>query len=290
VDLRGTGVWSPAFRFGDPAEAVDAAAELDGLGYTAVWVPDIGGDLFGPLAALLGATRRLVVATGILNIWMHEAPEVAAMHAELTAAHGPRLLLGLGVSHAPLIDADSPGRYRRPVEVMISYLDQLDAAPTPVARDHRVLAALGPRMLGLSRERAGGAHPYLVTPEHTARAREALGPGPLLAPEQAVVLEGDAATARQVARAHLAIYLTLPNYLNNLRRLGFADDDFAAGGSDRLADAIVAWGDEEAVRRRVQEHRDAGADHVCVQVLSTASQPFPRDDWRRLASVLVGRE
>jgi probable F420-dependent oxidoreductase len=292
MDLAGTGVWSASLRYGDRGQAADAAAELETLGYTAAWVPDVGGDLFDAVSALLAATSRLVVATGILNIWMHEASETAAAHAALTAAHPGRLLLGLGVSHAPLIDAAAPGRYRKPLEVMRTYLDQLDSAHSegaqpPVPRDDRVLAALGPAMLALARDRTGGVHPYLVTPEHSRRAREVLGPERLLAPEQAVVLERDPEVARGVARAHLAVYLTLPNYANNWRRLGFTEEDVVDGASDRLVDALVAWGDEAAIQRRVQEHRDAGADHVCVQVLTARPEPFPMEEWRTLAAVLV---
>ena len=169
-----------------------------------------------------------------------------------------------------------------------AYLDALDAATPPVPVEERALAALGPRMLELSRDRTRGAHPYLANPEHTRIARDVLGDGPLLMPEQPVVLETDPATARELARGHFTIYLTLPNYLNNLRRLGFTDDDFADGGSDRLIDGIVAWGDEAAIARRVQEHFDAGADHVCIQVITPRGfQALPREQWRALAPALV---
>jgi len=284
--LRGTGVWSSQLRYGDKGEAAASAAELESLGYTALWVPDIGGDVFAAVANLLAATRRVTVATGILNLWMHEAGTTAERHAELSAEHGPRFLVGIGVSHAPLIDHDSPGRYARPLAQMREYLDALDAADPPLAAGDRVLAALGPKMLELARTRTAGVHPYLVTPEHTALAREAVGPDAVVAPEQAIVLDRDPITARAAARLHLATYLGLPNYANNWRRLGFDDDDIVGGGSDRLVDALVAWGGEDELAARVQAHRDAGADHVCVQVLTDEPRAFPREQWRALGPVL----
>jgi probable F420-dependent oxidoreductase len=170
---------------------------------------------------------------------------------------------------------------------MREYFDQLDAASPRVPQGERALAALGPKMLELARERTAGAHPYLVSPEHTAAAREVLGDGPLLAPEQKVVLETDPDTARAVARQHLAVYLRLPNYTNNLLRTGFSEDDLAGGGSDRLVDGIVVWGDLDAVAGRVRAHHDAGADHVCLQVLLADAPVFPRPEWRRLAGALL---
>jgi probable F420-dependent oxidoreductase len=289
MELSGTGVWSGALRYGDRVEACDAAAELEALGYSALWVPGgAGGDIFGDTQALLEATERVVVATGILNIWMHEAQDVATGHAALTAAHPGRFLLGLGISHSALVDHEEPGRYQKPIAVTTAYLDGLDAATPPVPVAERALAALGPRMLELARDRTRGAHPYLANPEHTRYAREILGEGPLLMPEQPVVLETDPAKARELARGHFTIYLTLPNYLNNLKRIGFTDEDFADGGSDRLVDGVVAWGDEAAIARRVQDHFDAGADHVCVQVITPRGyQQLPREHWRALAPVLT---
>lgn len=286
--LTGTGIWSGMLRYGEAAPAAAAATELEELGYSALWIPDVGGDLWSPLANLLGATRTATVATGILNIWMHTPEEAAAEHARLTAEHGPRYLCGVGISHRPFIDmVNSPGTYQQPVETMASYLDGLDAAPVPLAVGDRVIAALGPRMLELARARSAGTHPYLVTPELTARARAGIGDG-LVASEQGVVLETDPARAREIARMHLATYLGLPNYANNWKRQGFTDDDIANGGSDRLVDALVAWGDEAAIAARVQEHRDAGADHVCVQVLTSDPRALPVDEWRRLAPALLG--
>jgi probable F420-dependent oxidoreductase len=213
--LTGTGIWSSALRYGDPDASAAAAVELEGLGFTALWLPDVGGNLFEVLENLLAATSAIVVATGILNLWLHTPEETAAQHARLTVEYGRRFLVGIGVSHAPFIDRAEAGRYSKPLARMGEFLDGLDAAPTPLASDDRVLAALGPKMLAMARERAAGVHPYLVTPEHTAVAREALGPGKLVAPEQAIVLEADPATARSIARTHLENYLGLPNYMNN---------------------------------------------------------------------------
>jgi probable F420-dependent oxidoreductase len=285
VDLTGTGIWAFQLRYGDAAQSRDAVAELEELGYSAVWIPDVGGPLFEAVENLLTGSTAMVVATGVLNLWMHDAAEAGRQHARLTSAYGDRFLVGIGVSHSALIDRDEPGRYARPVARTRDYLDALDAATPTVPVDARVLAALGPRMLGLAAERSRGAHTYLVTPDHTATAREALGPGKLIAAEQGVVLESDPAVARGLARGALAGYLGLPNYANNWRRLGFTDDDIADGGSDRLVDALFAWGDEEAIARRVREHRDAGADHVCLQVV-TADASTPLEQWRRLAPAL----
>ncbi|HWE57303.1 MAG TPA: LLM class F420-dependent oxidoreductase [Acidimicrobiales bacterium] len=283
--LGGTGVWAHQLRYGDNGQIAEAAAELDELGYSALWVPDVGGDLFSALEVLMAATKKAVVATGILNLWMHTPEESAEAHARLTATHGDRFLMGIGVSHQMLIDAGEAGRYQKPLTAMKTYLDGLDAADTPVDPTARVLAALGPKMLDLARTRTAGAHPYNVTVEHTAMARRALGPDALVLPEMAVALTTDADRGRQLGRTHLEHYLFLPNYTNNLRRLGFGDDDFADGGSDRLIDALVAWGDEETIAARVQEHRDAGADHVCIQALT--EEGFPTETWRALAPVLT---
>jgi probable F420-dependent oxidoreductase len=241
--------------------------------------------VFDAVSLLLAATKRTVIATGILNLWMHEPSEVARSYAALTAEHGNRFLLGIGVSHAPLIDAGAPGRYRKPLAATASFLDGLDAAEQPVPVDARVLAALGPKMLTLAANRSRGAHPYLVTPEHTAVARAALGQGPLLLPEQTVILTDSADEARSIGTDWLRAYLALPNYANNLLRSGFSEDDLTQV-SDQLFDAIIAWGDEDAILRRVAEHHSAGADHVCVQVLMADPTAFPREQWRRIAAAL----
>jgi probable F420-dependent oxidoreductase len=283
MELTGVGVWSSHLRYGDASESADAAAELDELGFSALWIPDVGGPVFDAVGHLLAATKRTVIATGILNLWMHSAGDVAEAYADLTAAHGDRFLLGIGVSHAPLVDAGQPGRYRKPLAATASFLDGLDAAQRPVPPERRVLAALGPKMLALSASRTRGAHPYLFTPEHTASARSTLGKGPLLLPEQTVIMCDDADEARRIGTDWLRAYLALPNYANNLLRIGFSEDDLAHV-SDRLFDAIIAWGDEDAVTRRVAEHRSAGADHVCVQVLDADPRAFPREQWRRIAA------
>jgi len=275
-------------RYGDPGAVAAIAPELEALGYSALWIPDVGGDLFGPLATLLGATTSATIATGILNVWMHTPEVAAAEHARLTAAHGPRYLCGIGISHRPFIDhVNAPGTYQKPIDTMSNYLDGLDAAPTPLAVEDRVIAALGPKMLELARARTAGTHPYLVTPELTAQARAGIGPDLLVASEQGVVLETDPTKARGIARLHLKTYLALPNYSNNWKRQGFTDDDIADGGSDRLVDALVVWGDEAAIAARVQAHRDAGADHVCIQVLTSDPRALPVDEWRALAPALV---
>ena len=265
VDIGSLGIWSRELRFhADRGEAREAAAELEDLGFQALFIPDVGGDVLGAVGELLDATRAIPLATGILNIWMHDASDVADGVAALEQAHPGRFLLGLGASHAAVVDADGPPRYERPYSAMVGYLDELDARPQPPPPERRMLAALGPRMLELARERSSGAHPYLVPPEHTRLARELLGEGRLLAPELSVLLDADGERALERARAFVSDYMRLPNYTNNLRRLGFGEEDIAGGGSDRLVRALVAFGDEEAIAERVAAHHDAGADHVCA--------------------------
>jgi probable F420-dependent oxidoreductase len=290
--LSGVGVWNAGLSFRDPAEVAETAAELEALGYTSLWVPGAGDGALDRVGLLLGVTERMVVATGVLSIWVSPPAPVAAAHARLRAQHDGRFLLGLGVSHAALVAA-LPGNptYEKPLTKMAQYLDGLDGAPEPVASGDRVLAALGPRMLALAAARAGGAHPYNVTPEHTAIARAALGPDKLLVTELAVAPFTDAHEARRVARRFFAHYFESPNYANNLRRLGFGEDDLTGGGSDRVIDALVAWGDDDAIAARVREHLDAGADSVCIQVLGDGEHggmvDLRRDDWRRLAPALT---
>ncbi len=286
MDLSGVGIWSSQLRYGNPDEAGEAAAELEDLGFTALWIPDVGGPVLDSVAHLLASTKHTVIATGILNLWMQEPAEVAERYASLTKTHGERFLLGIGCSHAPLIDSKDPGRYRKPLAATRAFLDAIDATAQPVPAENRVLAALGPKMLELSATRARGAHPYLVTPDHTRTAREVLGDGPLLLPEQAVLLADNRDDARAVGTDWLRNYLALPNYANNLLRSGFTQDDLDSV-SDRLFDAIIAWGDEDAIVNRVDEHRRAGADHVCVQALTADPRDFPREQWRRLAAALL---
>ncbi|MER6343233.1 LLM class F420-dependent oxidoreductase [Streptomyces sp. NPDC001595] len=275
------GIWSVGLRAEDPAgagERAEAAAELEELGYGALW---LGGNSAARHAApLLEATATLTVGTSIQSIWQYEAAESAAAFAELESAHPGRFVLGLGVSHAKLA-----AQYRRPYSALVAYLDALDAAGVPAHR--RALAALGPKTVELSRDRAAGAIPYLVTPEYTAWARDTLGEGPLLAPELKVVLESDPDRARALAREVIAFYLTLPNYTGNFLRHGFTEDDLADGGSDRLIDAVFAWGGEKEIRARVDAFVEAGADHVALQVITGADrEALPREEWRRLAALL----
>jgi probable F420-dependent oxidoreductase len=277
LGLGRVGVWSRGLRYHpDRAAAADAVAELEALGYGAAWLPDTGGDVLGDVAGVLEATSSIAVATGILNIWMHLPEYVARGCAELHRDHPGRFVLGLGASHGPVVGE----RYRRPLSTMRAYLDELDTADPPVAPDRRVLAALGPRMLELARDRAAGAHPYLVTPEHTRWAREILGPDRALAVEQSVALDG----GLDDARAFVADYLRLPNYVASLERLGYDEQDLQ--GSDRLARDLVAFGDEEAIAARVGEHLEAGADHVCIQVIGMGDG-FALEQWRRLADALI---
>ena len=289
--LQGTtGIWNMGLRFGEQEDALEAVMAVEDLDFAAVWLPDMGGDgLFERLTALLDATSTITVATGILNIWMHDPAEVAEQHAKLTESSGGRLLLGLGASHAPVVDQVEAGTYQKPLTKMRAFLDELDSADPPVPAGSRVLAALGPKMLQLAAQRSSGAHPYLVPLEHVAVAREALGPDGFLAPEVGVVLETDPSAAREKARAGMSMYFGLPNYLNNLRRFGFTEDDLTAPGSDRLVDALVVWGDEQTIAARLAGYREAGADHLALQVLTgadTATPTFPIEQWRRLAPVL----
>jgi probable F420-dependent oxidoreductase len=288
MDLGRLGIWSGQFRGrGDDPEAAEAAAELEELGFRTLWIPGgAASDILVDVARVLDASSHLILATGILNVWAYEPDQVATEHAQITAAHPGRFLLGLGVSHAPLVES-MDRTYERPIAVMEAFLDGLDAAPTPVPVAERALAALGPRMLELSRDRSAGAHPYLANPEHTARCRQVLGAGPLLAPEQMVVVDDDQDRVRAVGRQHVGRYLRLPNYTNNLRRLGFGDADLADGGSDRLIDAIVVGG-LDGIADRVAEHLAAGADHVCLQVLAEDPSAMPRAAWRELAGLLPG--
>lgn len=279
-----------------PADGLRRAVrEIEALGYGTLWVGEnIGREPIAQAGLALAATERLVVATGIANIWARDPLATVAAQFTLAEAYPDRFVLGLGASHAPLVEGNRGLRYARPLAKMREHLDAMDRvadryrAPRP-ATAPRVLAALGPRMLGLAAERADGAHTYFVPPDHTARARALLGAGKLLAVEQAVVIETDPAAARAVARTHTRRYLPLVNYTNNLRRLGFGDADLAGEGSDRLVDAIVAWGDLDAVVRRVEDHWDAGADHVCVQVLTPDWPALPTAGWARVAEALGQR-
>jgi probable F420-dependent oxidoreductase len=292
IPLGRIGIWTRQFEDHPAAKAQEAAAELESLGYGAIWFGEaIGREALTHAGLLLAGTRRIAIATGIANIYARDPVTMAAGHNTLSEAYAGRFVLGLGVSHVPLVEQLRGHRYEKPVATMRAYLDSMDHAQyrsvPPPQKPVRMLAALGPKMLELAAVRTDGAHPYNTSPEHTAQARAILGPTPSLCPEQAVVLETNAAKARQIARAFLGIYLGLPNYTNNFLRLGFADADFQDGGSDRLIDAIVAWGDLDAIRKRVEAHHAAGADHVCIQVLTADPRALPLPEWWELASALL---
>lgn len=272
--------------------ARDYVRELESLGIRALWIPESLGskEIFAHAGVLLGATDRLVIASGIANIWARDATAMANGHRTLSEAYPGRFLLGIGVSHAPVVKMRGAS-YDKPVESMARYLEAMDKAPftgaAPPEPPGRVLAALGPRMLRLAGERSLGAHPYFVPVEHTALARKELGAGPLLAVEQAAVLSNDATAARTTARKHMKRYLALENYANNLKRIGWSDADLAGDGSDALVDAIVVWGDAGAIRARVEKHLANGADHVCIQALRADLGAHPLAEWRALAPVIL---
>lgn len=290
--LGRVGVWTFAFDSRPAAQVAIDARGIETLGFTALWVPEGGGsrDVVGHLEWLLGATDRLTVASGIANITARQ-PEVLQAGATLLAdAYGDRVVLGIGVGHEYTTERRGYG-WGRPLERTRAYLDAMDAAadtwPAPAVPVRRLLAALGDAMLRLSADRALGAHTYFVSPEHTARARAVLGPEPVLAVEQTVVLRDAPAEARSIARSWAVHYLELPNYANNWRRLGFGDDDVAGAGSDRLIDAGIAWGSLDDVVARVRAHLDAGADHVCVQVVSEDDTDVCLPELRELAPALL---
>jgi probable F420-dependent oxidoreductase len=293
MDLGRVGLWQYQLDQVPSARAQEIAAEVEELGYGAIWLPEmIGRQAWVSSTLLLSGTQRIVVATGIASIWARDALDANSALSTITEAFPERFLMGLGVSHQVMVEGIRGHDYTRPYSAMEAFLDGMDAAmftaSPPTTPTHRALAALGPKMLRLAADRTDGAHPYFVPVEHTAFARETMGEGPLLLVEQAAVLETDPSKAREIARGHMSIYLGLPNYTNNLKRFGFTDDDIADGGSDRLVDAIVVWGDEAAVAERVAAHHDAGADHVCVQVLPEVPTSVPMEQWRRLAPALLG--
>jgi probable F420-dependent oxidoreductase len=293
IQIGPIGIWTHQFEDHPAAKVRETVSELEDLGYGALWFGEaFGREALSNAGLLLSATERIVIATGIANIYARDATAMAAGQKTLAEAYPNRFLLGLGVSHVPLVEKLRGHSYQNPVATMRTYLDAMDQAPyqsvPPPTKPLRVLAALGPKMLQLAGERADGAHPYNVNPEHTAQAREILGPDRYLCPEQAVVLETDPARAREIARTFLALYFTLPNYTNNFLRLGFDESDFTNGGSNRLIDAIIAWGDLDAIRNRIRAHQSAGADHVCIQVLTATPKALPLREWRELAPALLG--
>jgi probable F420-dependent oxidoreductase len=290
-ELGRVGIWTGVLDGVPSAEAQEIARRLEELGFPTLWIPEtIGRDPFVTATLLLSATSTLRIATGIANIYARDAVTMANTQRSLEEAFPGRFLLGLGVSHQHLVDRVRHHDYSKPYSQMVKYLDDMDAAlfmaVGPQERPATVLAALGPKMLRLSAERADGAHPYFVPVEHTAYAREILGPEPILAPEQMVVLDTDRARGLDIARKGMAVYLRAPNYVNNLKRHGFTDDDVADGGSERLVDAIVAVGDVATAVQRVEDHFAAGASHVSVQVLQDNFTDVPEGAWRDLASAL----
>jgi probable F420-dependent oxidoreductase len=288
--LGRVGFWS--FQLdGQPAErAQELVAEVEELGYGAVWIPEGFGskEAFAHSAILLAGTRSIVIATGIASVWARDPMAMASGAKTLADAYPDRFLLGIGVSHEVRASGRGHVYPEHPLGKMRDYLEAMDTLPGPdLPPAPRVLAALGPRMLALSAEKAMGAHPYFVPVEHTARAREVLGPDRFLAPEQLVVLERDPDKARAIGREFMSHYLGLPNYANNLKRFGWTEEDMTEPYPDRFVDAVTAWGDVEAIRRRVQEHADAGADHVSLQVLRSDASEFPLEELRELAPALL---
>jgi probable F420-dependent oxidoreductase len=281
VEIGRFGVRVAQLRQADPGESGDAARELEELGYGAVWMSAMGPEgLEEAVRAPLAATGSIVVATSIVSIWTHPAGPTAELYRRIDDEFPGRFLLGLGVSHELLVERAGHD-YTRPYSAMRSYLEELDAGGVPPSG--RVLAALAPKMLELSRDRAAGSHPFMSPPAHTAWARTVLGEGPLLAPDLKLLLETDPGRARELGRKAIAFHISLPNYVANLVRSGFEEADVQDGGSDRLVDAVVAWGGPEQILGRAQEHLDAGADHVVLEPAYGADAPLPREAWQALA-------
>lgn len=294
LNIGRLGIWTWTLDSQPMSRSQEAAAELESLGFRAVWIPEaVGREPFASAACLLSATKKMVVATGIASMYARTAATMQAGQKTLTEAFPERFLLGIGASHGNMVKALHKQSYDKPYSAMVEYLDTMDAgmfvAAPPSTPTHRVLAALGPKMIKLAGERADGAHPYFTTPDHTKVAREILGAGPMLAPEQAVIFETDPTKAREIARKFMGTYTRLPNYANNLLRHGFTQDDIkGANGqpSDKLVDAICAWGSLDVIRQRIKDHLDAGASHVCVQVLRDDLLALPSEEWRELATLL----
>jgi probable F420-dependent oxidoreductase len=290
IDIGRVGIWQGVLD-GHPAGAVrETVAELDELGWPCLWIPEtVSRDPFVSAAVMLGGCDNMKVATGIASIWARDAMTTANASKTLNEAYDGRFLLGLGVSHHTITEYVRKHEYAKPLTRMREYLERMGKSMfkgvEPAEPPSVVLAALGPKMLALSAELADGAHPYFAPVEHTAIAREAVGPDKMVATEQMVVLETDPAKAREIARKHMAVYLGLPNYANNLLRFGFTEAD-VADASDPLVDAIVAWGSTDTIVERVRAQHDAGASHVCVQVLQDDTS-IPMEAWRELASALL---
>ena len=291
IDIGTWGIWTSLLDLHPTGAVREVIGELDEMGWGAVWRPEsTGRDALISSTLWLESCERMAVATGIAQTYARHPMTTMAAARTLDEAHPGRFLLGLGVSHAPLVEGVRGLDYSTPLADMVAYLEAMDAAPyTALGNDERpprILAALGPKMLALSASAADGAHPYFTTPDHTAMSREIIGRDKFLAPEQMCVLETDATRAREIARANMARYLQLPNYTNNLQRMGFEEAEIS-DVSDRLVDTIVVWGDLDTVVARCQEHIDAGADHVCIQALVEDPDDLPMQDWRELAEALL---
>jgi len=287
INLGRVGLWTADFDLQPMAKAQEAIAQVEAMGFGTVWVPEaVLREPFASTSLLLSATKKMILATGIASIHARTAQTMQAGWKTVTEAFPDRFLLGMGVSHAPMVTGVHKGNYDKPYSTMVEYLDAMDAgiyfSPAPSTAPQRVLAALGPKMLKLAADRCGGAHPYFIPVEHTAMARSVMGADALLAPEQAVVFETDPTKARAIARQHMNTYTRLPNYVNNLVRLGFDADDVAKQ-EDHVVDAIVAWGTTEQITSRITAHLDSGANHVCVQVLTDAPGTLPMKQWQELA-------
>jgi probable F420-dependent oxidoreductase len=290
LNLGKIGIWTWTLDAQPMPVAREAVQEIEELGFKTVWIPEaVGREPFAHAGILLSATQQLILATGIASMYARTAATMQSGQKTLTSAFPDRFLLGIGASHGHMVKSLHKTAYVKPYSAMVEYLDAMDGglfmAAEPTTPTHRVLAALGPKMLKLAGERADGAHPYFTTPQHTAVAREILGSEPTLAPEQAVILETDPTKARAIARSYMGTYTRLPNYANNLLREGFTEDDIK-NQSDKLIDAICAWGTLDTVRGRIQEHLDAGASHVSVQVLTEGLVELPKTQWRELATLL----
>ncbi len=298
TDIGRIGIWTGVLDQLPVNEARDAAKIADDLGYGALWIPEtVGRDPFLMAGLLLEATENIALATGIANIYARDPMTMANTLRTLEAAYPGRFLMGLGVSHHTLVEFVRKHDYSKPYSTMVEYLTFMQDKARFMANgpqelpDSIVLAALGPKMLKLSAEKTAGAHPYFTTPSHTAHAREIIGPDALLAPEQMVILDENPETARALARKNMAVYLSLPNYANSLKRIGFTETDITGshegdGPSDELVDAIVCWGSEATIAARVAEHHNAGADHVCIQVLAKTPEETIQG-WKQLAPVLL---
>jgi probable F420-dependent oxidoreductase len=283
MNIGRLGVWSVGLRQVDNPAAPAAASQLEEIGYGTIWYSAGSGVRgFEIGSRLLNATEAITVATGITSVWATTVEQADSWFSHLETQAPGRFLLGLGVSHAPMVDRGSERTYHRPLATMREYLDAIS-----VPRNRRIVAALGPKMLALAAQESLGTHPYLITPAMTAELRVTLPPGAVIAVEQGAVVETDARRARGIARENLRSYLALPNYVNNWLRHGYQPADFTDGGSDRLVDDLVAWGDPAVIAERINAHYAAGADHVCVQVFGEDQVHFPVDHWRAIATETI---